>query len=792
MKKIVLPILLAVLMIAAALTASAQETFTDVPDGSWYHDAVYYCVENKLFAGVTDTTFAPNTGMTRAMFVTVLASQHEIDRDAYKTSSFTDVASGKWYSVNVEWAYKEGLVAGVGGGKFAPDQVITRAQLVTLIRTYAEYLGHDMTVGEDLDLSSYKDAKDVPAWARDGFKWAVANDIVGGVKSGSDTLLAPGTTATRATVAQIMMKLCQLPVEKTVEPGEAKMTIGGNDISLYTIIKPAAPASRAKIDNAASKLQEFIETATGVTLPIATDDTAESDYEIIVGDSDREGKPETDYTNVADVVPDLGFTVSVKGSKMYFTGAVDAYKRFGTFYSTYFFAEKELGFKFYQDDCIVCAPKETIDLADGYEYIDGPAFEERSLYMEGAWEHCFISDDYYSGSSMVHNQGAWIEPGSQPNAAMPCLSNEDNLQKLIGGAVATLTSNTSANAIWVSINDSGSYCECEKCMSLYREYGSRAATLILACNRVSEALQKTFPERDIVIYTIAYNYVTMPVKSTLKADHVVVYYCTIYNCPSHAYNDPTCPYNHYVTEHIQKWKDVCRKVYVWDYAADFSYCMIPFANFYSMPGSIAAIYDNGARGMFINAVDKHTGEFNELRGYLYIKLMRYPHMTEKEYFGEMNGFIKAFYGDEKLYLRKYIDIIEELTNDRHFGYNGKTDHVFDYAQVRERVDEIDELWAKAAKEAKGNPLYEMRVDRARMSWLYLKQCATYETKFVNGTPEEKAAYIALNKELYWKMAPSDYDDPSNPYLPNTYNIVFNEGGKYEIVKNDAERSPEEW
>ena len=229
MKKIIIALTLAVIMAAAALTVSAQETFTDVPEGSWYHDAVYYCVENKLFSGMTKTTFAPNDGMTRAMFVTVLASQHDFNRDDYKTSSFTDVAAGKWYAINVEWAYKTGLVAGVGGGKFAPDQVITRAQLVTLIRTYAEYLGYDMTVGEDLDLSSYKDAGDVPAWAQSGFKWAVANDVVGGVKSGADTLLAPNATATRATVALIMMKLNSL--ENTVPAGEAKMTIAGNERS---------------------------------------------------------------------------------------------------------------------------------------------------------------------------------------------------------------------------------------------------------------------------------------------------------------------------------------------------------------------------------------------------------------------------------------------------------------------------------------------------------------------------------------------------------------------------------
>ena len=127
-------------------------------DNKKMHDAALQKYSKADFetinAGI-DACFAPDGVMTRAMFVTVLASQHDFNRDDYKTSSFTDVPAGKWYSVNVEWAYKEGLVAGMGNKTFAPDTVINRAQLVTLIRTYAEYLGYDFVDSRDWVQFSY-------------------------------------------------------------------------------------------------------------------------------------------------------------------------------------------------------------------------------------------------------------------------------------------------------------------------------------------------------------------------------------------------------------------------------------------------------------------------------------------------------------------------------------------------------------------------------------------------------------------------------------------------------------
>ena len=769
-------LLMAVTMLLSAFSfsASAEESkrvFKDVPEGKWYYDAVYYCVENNLFSGTSETTFSPNSGMTRAMFVTVLASKENVDKTQYTTSSFSDVPTGKWYSASIEWAYRNDLVGGVGNGKFAPDKTVTRQELVAMIYKYAAFIGHDMTKGENLDITGYSDYSTVSEWAIPGFKWAVKNGIVSGVLSGEDVLLAPKNTATRATVAVIMRSLCSVEVPSYADPGNAKMTINGNSITEYRIVKPANCYS--KVSDAAVKLQEFIKTATGVELEIVTDEQSEQTCEILVGQTNRE--KEGDIPR--DEMNDLEFTVRCIGDKLYLAGAKDEKKRNATYYAPFFFAEKELGFSFFQDDCIICVPDSDINIDDGYSYNFEMSYESRSIYMQGAWEDVFLNEDYYSGVNWVHELYNWVYGGDGDyNKETPCLSKEANIQKIIEKTKELFDANPGRNAVWVSMNDSDQYCQCDACMAAYREDGTRAATIVRLCNRVSEAIEEDYPGKTI--FTLAYNYAIKPPKKTVPADNIVPYYCMISNCYLHPYNDPSCSMNVASCSNVQGWGAISKKMYVWDYSADFSYCMIPFANLYSMYDNVKWFYDNGVRGLFINAVDKSCGEFTELRGYLWTRLMYNPNITREEYFDHINSFIRNYYGDKELYLRRYIDIIEELTERQDVGFNAPVNMTFNYDEVIERIDEIEALWAGAFEEAKGNAEYTERVDCSYSSWLYLKQCATYSAYYLNGTDAQKNQYITENKRLYDRIM--------------KYDIGLKEGTDSSSVRYDQGASPDRW
>ena len=76
-----------------------------------------FVVNRGLFSGTSDTTFGPNTAMTRGMFVTTLGRLADADVSEYKTSSFSNVKSDVYYMGYIEWANKNDIVKGFGDSK---------------------------------------------------------------------------------------------------------------------------------------------------------------------------------------------------------------------------------------------------------------------------------------------------------------------------------------------------------------------------------------------------------------------------------------------------------------------------------------------------------------------------------------------------------------------------------------------------------------------------------------------------------------------------------------------------
>ena len=106
--------------------------FTDVPAGSYYYDAVLWAVENGITMGTSETTFSPDMNCSRAQIVTFLWRSQKAP-SASSTNPFTDVAAGTYYADAVLWAVKEDVTKGTSDTKFSPDANCTRAQIVTFI-----------------------------------------------------------------------------------------------------------------------------------------------------------------------------------------------------------------------------------------------------------------------------------------------------------------------------------------------------------------------------------------------------------------------------------------------------------------------------------------------------------------------------------------------------------------------------------------------------------------------------------------------------------------------------------
>ena len=162
-----------------------KKTFVDVENSDWFADAVAYVTEKGLMNGTGSDTFSPNASTTRGMLMTVLAR--------YAGTDTTD--STPWYQKGMEWAKANGVSDGTN-----PEVNITREQLVTMLYRYA---GSPKANGS---LDSFSDAASVSSYAVNAMQWAVANGIV----NGSNGKLNPQNNATRAQVAAILMRFCEM------------------------------------------------------------------------------------------------------------------------------------------------------------------------------------------------------------------------------------------------------------------------------------------------------------------------------------------------------------------------------------------------------------------------------------------------------------------------------------------------------------------------------------------------------------------------------------------------------
>ena len=205
MKKRFLAILLTICMVlsmAPAALAAETDPFTDVNSADWYYDEVQYVYENDLMKGTSDTTFSPDTTVSRAMIVTILY-RLEGQPTVSTAGTFTDVAAGQYYTEAVEWGYANQIIGGYGSGLFGPSDPLTREQMAAILYRYAQYKEYD--VSDSADLSGYTDVGTVSAYALDAFAWANANGLVKGT---SATTLSPKGSATRAQFAVILCRFC--------------------------------------------------------------------------------------------------------------------------------------------------------------------------------------------------------------------------------------------------------------------------------------------------------------------------------------------------------------------------------------------------------------------------------------------------------------------------------------------------------------------------------------------------------------------------------------------------------
>lgn len=179
-----------------------SKAFTDLDAKAWYHEGVDYALTNGLMNGVGGGKFEPDGQLTRAQLVTVLYRAAGEPDTGKQVNPFTDVADDTWYTKAVIWAANNGIVNGVAKNTFAPDDSITREQIAAMLYRYA-----GAEAAKEDKLSAFPDAAKVSDWAKEALNWAVAGGLINGVADANGTAsLEPQATATRAQIATILMR----------------------------------------------------------------------------------------------------------------------------------------------------------------------------------------------------------------------------------------------------------------------------------------------------------------------------------------------------------------------------------------------------------------------------------------------------------------------------------------------------------------------------------------------------------------------------------------------------------
>ena len=178
-----------------------------------------YVYDEGLFNGTSPTTFSPGDPMKRAELMQVLANRTQgYSKEAYAgTTSFADVPVDYWGCSPIRWAYRVSLADGVGNNNFDPEASLTREQIAVFLYRYAGRTGASTSLS-GANYQSFPDKNQVSDWAVTAMTWAVNKGVI----NGSDGLLLPQATATRAQVAQMFLNAASVLSSDQLLPQEER------------------------------------------------------------------------------------------------------------------------------------------------------------------------------------------------------------------------------------------------------------------------------------------------------------------------------------------------------------------------------------------------------------------------------------------------------------------------------------------------------------------------------------------------------------------------------------------
>lgn len=458
------------------------------------------------------------------------------------------------------------------------------------------------------------------------------------------------------------------------------LTLAKNHQSDYRIV--ISQTADAATVNAANELSAYLAKITGVSLPVITDEIPSTEHEIIVGIA----------RDAEDVIPNIaalgedGFVIRVCENKLYLLGASGR----GNLYAVYEFLEKFAGCRFYASYFEKIPQTDTLIVPADTDIREIPVFTVRNTFWADYKDDRFCAKRKANGRKFKPIEVQWGGSANWAGGAChtlmalsemvtdrhfnvePCLSDEQVYETVLKNVRAWLHAHPGARFISVSQNDSDSRgvgCMCDKCKAKLEKTGSYAGAYIEFVNRIADAIRDEFP--DVMIHTFAYRFTRQAPVGVKPAPNVTVEMCTIEGCFRHPLNecdaidDPHLKSDTFSVL-LEKWSKLSEVLSIWDYTTDFAHYSLTFPNFEVLRKNARLFAENNAKYIFEQgAYTTRNGEFCELRGYLFAKLLWNPYMEKEEYIRLADEFIDDYYGAGAEYIKEYLALAHALTKNHH-------------------------------------------------------------------------------------------------------------------------------
>ena len=432
----------------------------------------------------------------------------------------------------------------------------------------------------------------------------------------------------------------------------------------------------------------------------------------------------------------------------------------GLAYGLYAFLENYLGVHVYSPDTVAIDDGDVM-IGGGVLAVYEPAFEivRNPWYPIESLAEKDGGNTHDLGSIKTLSLNAIVGSGN----IQPCLSDPENLTNAIAVVESYLRAVKNVGTLsFAPATEYDLYCECDTCAAIIAEEGSPAGLYVRFLNQLTEAVSANYPTLKYELVVRAY----LKVAPTLTklTDRVAVRFDMSKAHISHPITDKDCPDSVALADSMRSWGEAGANIHI-TYGLTATNDFIPvFANLGSLRENFRFFAECGVDSIVCDGnIVCPTGEFGELRVYLVSQLLQNPMMSEEEYYGYMDAFLKAYYGEGWMHVREFIDLIIELAADGHQTADGSPFDAITKEEYEEHVAAFDELWNSA--EALAGDRIDF-VKRARFQWRYIKLC-------LNPNAEDAQALIT--------------DAASNPrvgWRPTQWNV--------DVEGSDLNLAPTEW